>query len=136
MTMGLKFSDEILWGQLVKSWATGKNYVDSSTRIFPVPRNRDDLLAQCQSIGLTVTFGPDQVGISILQHSREVVGIKLPPKDLVEATEASLKLAQAAYPLPQFYEAFFGKKLPTLSQDDLLRLHAARIGDYSIQHCG
>jgi len=140
MTMSVTFSDGILWGKLVKSWATGKNYIDATAHVFSVPRDLKDLLDQCQSIGLTVTisrkFPNDHLGIAILQNSREVVGIRLPPRDLVLETEAALGQNEAAYPLPGFYEQFFGRPLPALSKDDQLQFHAARIGDYSIQHCG
>ena len=56
--------------------------------------------------------------------------------DMVEETEAKLNEPKAKYPMPKFYEDFFGAALPPLLHDQLFQLHAARIGDYSIRNCG
>ena len=47
------FSDEVKWGKLVKSWATGKNYFGGASPI-PLPRTLDELKLQCNEIGLTL----------------------------------------------------------------------------------
>jgi hypothetical protein len=38
--------------------------------------------------------------------------------------------------MPRFYDDFFGARLPQMVKKELLDLHAARIGDYSIRNCG
>ena len=40
----LEISDEILWGKLVKSWATGENYIVRGRPAPPIPRTLADLL--------------------------------------------------------------------------------------------
>ena len=136
MPSGMTISDDVKWGKLVKSWATGKNYVDPTRPAPPIPRDRTEMLAQCASIGLTVTFPNDQVGFAVLQYSPQTVAIKLPPKAMVEATEAELMQQDAAYPIPPFYDDAYGVPLRPMSVDDRLNFHAARIGDYSIRNCG
>lgn len=136
MPSTIKISDDILWGKLVKSWATGRNYVTPGMPALPVPRTREELLSQCADLGLVVEFPADQIGLAILQYSPQTVVVKLPPKAMVEETEADLKAPGATYPMPLFYESFFGKPLPKLLHDQLLDLHAARIGDYAIRNCG
>jgi hypothetical protein len=131
----IEISDDILWGKLVKSWATGKSYLDPGKPAPPLPRTLDELRVQCLAIGLTVTFPAVCTGLAIVQYSPETVTIKLPPKAMVEATEARLAAAGAAYPIPRFYDDFYGKAL-AIPQDRLLDFHAARIGDYSIRNCG
>jgi len=132
----MTISDDVKWGKLVKSWATGKNYFDPSKPAPPIPRSREELIAQAASVGVTIKFPDDQVGFAIVQYSPQTVAIKLPPKAMVEAAEAQLKQGGAVYPMPPFYETFFNTPLPALNADQLLDLHAARIGDYSIRNCG
>ncbi|MBR0797919.1 hypothetical protein JQ615_21250 [Bradyrhizobium jicamae] len=136
MSSSLEISDDILWGKLVKSWATGKNYIASTRPAPPIPRTLDELLAQAAEIGLTITFPDGMVGLEIIQYSGETAVIKLPPKSMIEATETELRTPGALYPMPQFYEDFFGAPVPTMDQASLLDLHAARIGDYSVRNCG
>ncbi|MBV8068960.1 MAG: hypothetical protein JO270_03580 [Acidobacteriaceae bacterium] len=135
--MGTKLviSDDILWGKLVKSWATGNNYICPDRPAPPVPRTMEDLLAQAADIGLIVTFPDGMVGLEIIQYSSQTAVIKLPPKSMVEATEAEL-LSGAQYPMPRFYDDFYGAPLSSVPPDRVLDLHAARIGDYSVRNCG
>jgi hypothetical protein len=132
----LEIGDDVLWGKLVKSWATGRNYVVPDGAPFPIPRTLDELLAIAKSIDLAITFPDGMVGLAVIQYSPQTAVIKLPPKAMVEDTEARLREPNAVYPMPKFYDAFFGVPLPRLSVDKLFDLHAARIGDYSIRNCG
>jgi hypothetical protein len=132
----LEISDDILWGKLVKSWATGKNYVTQNGPPFPIPRTLKELQDIANSLDLTISFPDGMVGLAIIQYSPQTAVIKLPPKAMVEETEARLREPGATYPMPRFYDVFYEKPLPAMSQDKLLDLHAARIGDYSIRNCG
>jgi hypothetical protein len=133
----LEIGNDILWGKLVKSWATGKNYVDPVNGApIPIPRTLGELQETARSIDLAITFPDGMVGLAIIQYSPQTAVIKLPPKAMVEETEAKLKQPNAVYPMPKFYEDFFRTRLPPLAEGELLNLHAARIGDYSIRNCG
>ncbi len=132
----LEIGDDVLWGKLVKSWATGNNYVTPGGPPFPVPRTLTELLSIAQDINLSITFPDGMVGLAIIQYSSQTAVIKLPPKAMVEATEATLRAPGAVYPMPKFYTDFYNVPLPSASTEKLLDLHAARIGDYSIRNCG
>ncbi|WFU16565.1 hypothetical protein [Bradyrhizobium sp. CB3481] len=132
----LEISDDILWGKLVKSWATGENYITRDRPAPPIPRTLDELLAQAAEIGLRISFPDGMVGLQIVQYSRQTAVIKLPPKTMVEDTEGEFEAPDAFYPIPRFYEEFFHAPLPKMDKAMLLQLHAARIGDYSIRNCG
>lgn len=132
----LEISDDILWGKLVKSWATGENYIVRGRPAPPIPRTLDELRAQAAEIGLRILFPDGMVGLEIVQYSSQTAVIKLPPKSMVEDTEAEFESADALYPIPRFYEEFFHAPLPMMGKTKLLDLHAARIGDYSIRNCG
>ncbi|MBR1213624.1 hypothetical protein [Bradyrhizobium sp. JYMT SZCCT0180] len=132
----LEIHDDILWGKLVKSWATGKNYIAPERPAPAIPRTMEELLAQAADIGLIIKFPDDMVGLEIVQYSSQTAVIKLPPKSMIEDTEADLNKKDALYPMPRFYEDFFSAPLPEMRKAGLLDLHAARIGDYSIRNCG
>ena len=132
----LEISDDILWGKLVKSWATGRNYIAPNRPAPPIPRTQEDLLAQAAEVGLRIVFPDGMVGLEIVQYSPETAVIKLPPKSMVEDTEAEFDNGDPVYPMPRFYDDFFGVPLQRMSKAKLLDLHAARIGDYSIRNCG
>jgi hypothetical protein len=132
----LEIDNDILWGKLVKSWATGRNYIYPERGPIAIPRTLDDLLATAEEVGLNITFPDGMVGLAVIQYSPQTAVIKLPPKAMVEGTEAKLSQPGVVYPMPQFYEDFFRVSLPALSRDELFDLHAARIGDYSIRNCG
>ena len=132
----LQISDDVLWGKLVKSWATGRNYFDAEGQPIPIPRTLDDLVATAKSVGVTITFPDGMVGLAVIQYSPQTAVVKLPPKAMVEQTEATLSQPGAVYPMPAFYSEFFDAPLPAMSKDELFSLHAARIGDYSIRNCG
>jgi hypothetical protein len=132
----LEIGDDVLWGKLVKSWATGDNYVTPGGPPFPIPRTLDELLAIAKNIQLSIKFPDGMVGLAIIQYSPQTVVLKLPPERMVRATEAMLRQAGAVYPMPKFYDDFYHAPLPAASTEKLLDLHAARIGDYSIRNCG
>ncbi|BAT61467.1 hypothetical protein GJW-30_1_04024 [Variibacter gotjawalensis] len=137
MATEMKISDDIRWGKIVKSWATGKNYVNPNDPPLTLPRTQPELVAMCLELGVTITFPDEQDGLAIIQYSPQTVVLKLPPKTMVEATERKFDGANAEYPMPPFYSKFFRADFPTdLSKEDLLDLHAARIGDYAVRNCG
>lgn len=130
----IMIGDDIRWGKLVKSWATGNSYFGPGTTAPPVPRTVQELKDQCREFGIEIQIPASITGLAVMQYSAETLALRLPPKALVEGTEAELKLPGSTYPMPVFYDDFYGKKLP--SETDKLNLHACRIGDYSIRNCG
>jgi hypothetical protein len=131
----IEISDHVLWGKLVKSWATGENYVNPGQAPFPLPRNLAELHKQTTGIGLTVKLPPSNTGLAFVQYSPEVATIKLPPKAMIEATESEITQPTGAYRIPKFYDDFYGKNLVISDADERMNFHAARIGDYSIRNC-
>lgn len=131
----IEISDDILWGKLVKTWATGENYVNPGQPPFPLPRNLAELHKQTSAIGLRVKLPASNTGLAFVQYSPEVATIKLPPKDMIEGSEADLVQPGGSYEIPKFYNDFYGKNLDIPDPDDRMKFHAARIGDYSIRNC-
>ena len=122
------------WGKLMKTWATGQDYVKNGHH-FPVPKTLEEVKEQLRMA---------QTGVVLparIQHLQIVVGrsdtllLRLPPPDLVKASEK--RLATEDYTLPAFYNEHYDGQAPTALPDKAARLkfHAQRIGDYSIANC-
>ncbi len=137
------------WGKLVKSWATGRNYFDPSQPAPHPPRTVRDLKQQLKRFGCDAELAPWVKGIAILQVSQETLAIRIPPKELIERTEAILEKANSgsagsprlpvldrgAYPLPEFYVEFLRARPDQRTLQVLQSFHNARVGDYSVCSC-
>jgi hypothetical protein len=117
----------------VKTWATGRNYLGDG-KTYPRPTTLAEFKQQCIDAQVGVTI-PDYItSIVVAQASKEVMFIKLPPKEMIEDSEKTL--ATEPYTLPPFYKNVFGTD-PNIGTalDAKLTFHAFRIGDYTISIC-
>jgi hypothetical protein len=148
------------WGKLVKTWATGKNYVDHvmveenpvPTTVemppkFPKPRSFTEFFDQCFAahVGLIFDDGLDTpvqrdegIGLIVIQGDTDVFILRVPPLETLLEREAKI-IAGKAYPLPAFYETIF-EVPPVPGEMDTkvkrMTIHAERIGDYTLNTCG
>ncbi len=121
-------ADQVAWGHLVKAWTKGD---------APWPANLDELSAQCRERGIAIHL-PDYVTeVAFVQNDRHVLLVRLPPKDLHVIGERNVVEQQNGYPLPSWYERFFNSPTQNmgLTGKDRFDLHAARVGEYSINNC-
>jgi len=128
-------NDEIKWGKLIKSFATGRNYLVAGGSPIPVPRTLDELKQLCTDVGLVITMPDYHKGLVVIQMSEEIFSIRLPPKTMVDEMETFLQEADSSYTVPDFYDDFYEKTLVLPSTEKKLDFHAARIGDYSVRMC-
>ena len=70
--------------------------------------------------------------IQFLQSNMETLLVRLPPSELVEASEARIAAMGAGdpYPIPEFYERILNGTLT-----DKTEIFRSRVGDYTIAHC-
>lgn len=129
-----KVNDEVKWGKLIKSFATGNNYIVPGGPALPVPRTLQELKDLCVTVGLQVEIPDYHKGLVVIQLSEEVFSMRLPPKTMIEEMEAELE-ADGNYTMPDFYDEFYDKTLTLPTIDKKLDFHAVRIGDYSIRMC-
>ena len=127
-------NDEVKWGKLIKSFATGRNYLVEGGAPLPIPRTLEELKQLCQDVGLVIKMPDYHKGLVVIQSSEEVFSIRLPPKTMVDEMEAFLKQG-GNYTVPHFYDAFYAKQLVLADAEKKLDFHAARIGDYSVRMC-
>ncbi|MEO9190604.1 MAG: hypothetical protein ABI224_11510 [Acetobacteraceae bacterium] len=123
------------WGKLVKTWATGDDYVrDGYTYAVPTTLHEFKMQVARAKTGLNV---PSRItSLSMIPGDHSTLVIRLPPGEMIKDTEVRLQaLGQAkggsVYPLPDFY----GDGWVGLSMDELMVFHAERIGEYTINNC-
>ena len=127
----LRFANMEKWGNLVKRWATGAQ---------PRPTTLAEFKAQCVAADVGATIPGYITEFEMVQTPRkERLLLRLPPKELVQDTEADLN-AGGAYSIPGFYNQLFDRPAgipPNMPTDTAgkLRVHAQRIGDYTMSFC-
>lgn len=127
------------WGLLVKSWATGKNYLPDlhEGNSIPLPHTFEEFVTLCNvklSLGLELPTWMN--AIVFVQPSKSALTIRLPPKEIVEENEAEFAVPGSTYHIPAFYDLFYGAHLEIPDTEaKKLEFHALRIGDYSISMC-
>jgi hypothetical protein len=154
-------NDYPAWGKLVKTWATGRNYVDHTmTEAAPVPTTEQmppkfpkprsfgefwDLCALAQ-VGLVFDDGlntpvprDEGVGLVVIQGDADVFVLRLPPLEILLDHEGRFLAPASKYNLPNFYTRVFGGP-PLPDQQDTkvkkMTLHAERVGEYTLNTCG
>jgi hypothetical protein len=71
--------------------------------------------------------------LKFIDEPSDVLVIRLPPSDVLKQVEK--KLAEGGvYAMPPFYAEIFGKQ-PNIPQAQKNKVHAERIGDYTINFC-
>jgi hypothetical protein len=152
--------DFAAWGKLVKTWATGRNYVDHQmTEDNPVPTTQEmppkypkpkcfgEFWDQCRlaQVGLVFEDGnntpvprDEGIGLIVMQGDSDVFVARVPPDRLLREAEAKF-LASTIYPLPQYYKDLFGGDPDPGMMDTKVKrmtIHAERVGEYTLNTCG
>src|SRR5207247_724781 len=101
----INVGNHLAWGKLVKSWATGRNYIDHvgddqnpippAEQIppsFPKPNSFKDFVDQCNRAGVGLFFEDGQntpvdpnldMGFVLLQSTSDLAVLRLPAKDKI-----------------------------------------------------
>jgi hypothetical protein len=144
-------------GKLLKTWATGRNYVDKPQFPIPGPDNGlhprpvsfSEFVTQCTDNGVVLTYddaggtpveATDQMGFVMLQGDTSTLVIRLSPKGYIDKSEQVLiNSPPGTWNLTQFYKDIIIDPTvkPTKIDTSLHKLetHAAAIGDYTIRTC-
>ena len=131
------------WGLLIKTWATGLNYIGGHPD-QPATAPYDKLpatVAQFRNVVTQAGVGPlnDDILKSVSFVRLEGPGtlvIRLATPEMIRESETEL-LARPNYSLPAFYtDMFEGQPAESaLSPADKMKHHANRIGDYTLSVC-
>jgi hypothetical protein len=127
--------DDYRWGLLVKSWATGQDYVGGDTSKpypYPRPQTLQEFNDQTAKAGAGVILPRHITSLLMIQGTKELLLIKLPPAEMVKDSEITLQTQP--YTVPPFYSPrAFGNTAPNVL--DKMKFHAERIGDYTVRIC-
>jgi hypothetical protein len=152
-------NDYPAWGKLVKTWATGRNYVDyvmteanpvptteEMPPKYPKPRSFEQFWDLCvlAHVGLVFDDGSNTpvqrdegIGLIVIQGDADVFVLRLPPQEILLEHEARI-LAGTTYQFPPFYAQIFGGP-PLPGQYDTkvkkMTIHAERVGEYTLNTC-
>ncbi len=135
-TPRINVDNHTAWGKLVKSWATGRDYVTFVATTakpvpdepavggpvpFPKPGSFKDMVAVCRANGVGLHFvatastpkkpcmGDEPMGFVLLQGTSDISILRLPAKEKVHESENAMTAPGGmTYPLPPFYKDAFG----------------------------
>jgi|ERR1043165_284611 hypothetical protein len=154
--------NHLKWGKLVKTWATGRDYVNhpiSDQDPFPPdnppqaidnprPTTFAQLVSQCKAIDCELYFddgvndqdvqGNEPITLEVIQRDSNTMILRLPPPDKIKESELRLLQPGETYTLPQFYERIhetLPKPEQTTTPSQKATLHAERVGEYTINTC-
>jgi hypothetical protein len=140
--MRLNITDPVKWGNLVKTWATGRNtYLEDGP--YPVPQSLAELKQQLAQSGAgTVPDEVKSVQFIVPADHPSLLLILLPAKEAIDEVEAELSTmkqqaaggsASPVYPLPAFYKDDAWGSDPKVA--DWEKFVTERIGEYTILQC-
>jgi hypothetical protein len=130
----LRFSNIERFGKLVKSWSTGKNYLEDGNN-YEVPVDLDEFRRQNVEAQTGVHIPDWAKKVRFVSCESDTIVIRIPPKAFIEDSEERLTAPGANYPLPEAYKQAFGGQDPVIAKEKMLDFHAARIGDYTSTFC-
>ena len=73
--------------------------------------------------------------IKFVAQDIDTIVVRLPPKFAIEDSEERLSQPGATYPVPPFYKRLFNGIDPVIPENEKFKVHAGRIGDYTISFC-
>ena len=179
------------WGRLIKSWATGLDYVSKpsgpqpprdywvnkswgepggpaktttldtdpddrrkpwclpefqavpvagaagASLPFAVSMTADDFKARLVDADVRIKDMPKGYRhVIVVQGDDKTMVVRLPPKDILQGSEDDLLLSGTEYPLRPFYDALYPCEAKYPSEwPDIMKLHANRIGEYTLNNC-
>jgi hypothetical protein len=130
----LQVTNHERWGRLVKTWATGTNYLDDDHE-YPLPTSMEEFKEQLAKAQVFATVPERFKQIQFVTSDQETLLLKLPPKVMIEDSEAMLSELGSSYPIPPFYKRLFNGLDPVIPESEKFKVHAERIGDYTMSLC-
>jgi hypothetical protein len=94
----LQVTNHERWGKLVKTWATGTNYLGDEHE-YPLPATMDEFKEQLAKAQVFANVPERFKQIQFVSSDQETILVRLPPKVMIEDSEELLNKPGATYPL-------------------------------------
>src|ERR1700721_776009 len=105
------------WGNLVKTWSTGKNYLDDSNE-YPIPSSVDEFKEQLAKAQVFMTVPDRFTQIKFVAQDMDTIVVRLPAKFGFEDPEERLSQPGSTYPIPPFYKRLFNGMDPVIPEEE------------------
>src|SRR5438128_7657670 len=102
----IQISNHERWGNLVKTWSTGNNYLGDDNQ-YPIPQSLDEFKEQLAKAQVFATVPDRFTSIKFVTSEQDTIVVKLPPKAMIEDSESLLNQPGSTYPIPPFYKRLF-----------------------------
>src|SRR6201987_5145252 len=113
----LQITNHERWGKLVKTWSTGKNYLEDDNE-YPVPETVEEFKEQLAKAQVFATVPARFKHIQFVTSDQEPLLLKLPPKVMIEDSEGRLSGVGSTYQTPPFYQRLFNGADPVTPEAD------------------
>ena len=129
-----------LWGQLVKTWATGENRLGDG-KSYPWPTTPAALQTQLENAGVAAandgTVPAKVLAVTVVQMSEQHIIISLPSKHDILRTEKEIAKIKNPdwYALPDYYDCTC-PQTPKVPNGQEQSFNDMRVGEYVISFCG
>ena len=122
------------WGNLVKTWSTGKNYLDDDNE-YPIPTTVDEFKEQLAKAQVFMSVPDRFTKVNFVEaasgHHRGTPAARPGDRGFRgEAQPAGCDLSASP-----FYKRLFNGMDPVIPEAEKFKVHAERIGDYTISYC-
>src|SRR5258708_13034868 len=97
----LQVTNHERWGLLVKTWATGNNYLEDENE-YPLPETMDEFKEQLAKAQVFATVPERFTQIKFVSSDQETILVRLPPKVIIPDSEALPNNPAPPTPLPPF----------------------------------
>jgi hypothetical protein len=129
----LQVTNHERWGKLVKTWATGTNYLEDDNE-YPLPAPMDEFKEQLAKAQVFATVPERFKQIQFVSSDQETILVRLPPKVMIADSEELLN-KPGDLSAPAVLQASVQRHRPGDPGRREIPVHAERIGDYTISIC-
>ena len=89
----LQVTNHERWGNLVKTWATGVNYLGDENS-YPVPTSMEEFKEQLAKAQVFATVPERFKNIKFVSSEQDTIVVKLPPKAMIDDSEVAAQPAR------------------------------------------
>ena len=123
------------WGNLVKTWSTGKNYLDDDNE-YPIPTTVDEFKEQLAKAQVFMTV-PDRYHQGTVRRAahrtRSWCACRPPWRSPIPKRSSASRARPIRF--RRSTSACSTGSDPVIPEADKFKVHAERIGDYTISFC-